>query len=186
MQFSAPAKVVNGDQTVLFVFIANVPHTGNFQVGEALAFSGGAAGTVTSYSSGVLSYVIPGDVKPLPGETVDGAVSLVSTTLSSLDQDPNLVNFGIEAGDFLSRVGDVVGYYVASVPQAWRLELAAEYQGASAAEADTAIHTTRTSEFDLPTFDARDRQQHVLLSELARLVDAALADHEARLIVLEP
>lgn len=186
MQYSGEAKLATGDASVLFVFDAAVPHVGTFQVGETLNFSGGGVGVCTNYTSGLLSYVIPGDTKPLAGETVDGVTSLVSTTLTLLQTDPNLVNFGIDAGDLLSRVDDRVAYYVASVPQAWRLELAANYAGASAAEASVIIHNTRTTFADLPLLDNRDRQQFVLTNEALRIIAAYLEDHEARIAALEP
>lgn len=186
MQYQGPAKVVAGDASVLFVFQAVVPHTGNYQVGEGLTFSGGAAGVAAAYTAGLLSFVIPGDVRPLPGEDIDGDVSAVSTTLTSYDLDPNLTNFGVEDGDFLVREGDRVGYLVGSVPQAWRLELAANYAGASNANADVIVHTTRTSFAELPLFDRRDRELFTLLTDAMQRLDAKLSEHDERIADLEP
>jgi hypothetical protein len=175
MQYTNPAKVVYGDATILIVFRAAVVHTGTFTVGESLTFSGGAAGVVTSYSPGVLSYVIPGDVKPLPGENVDGDVSLVSTALSSLELDNSLINFGIDDGDFLIRSGDHVGYTVGDVPTAWRLELTAPYVGASTAEADIFVHNSRTS-LGFFLYDRRDRETASLKNEDNRLLNSILLE----------
>lgn len=185
-----PVWVENGSSTAYLLWVAALGSiSGSFGAGEALTFGSGATGVVVAWSSPNLTFYVDSAQQPIAGDSVVSGGSPAATgTVLSFGSAPDLAGAGVDGEEYFIRDGEGVAYIVSSVPTNSSVTLAAAYGGLSsvAAEATCTIHLTRTPFFGLPSFDRRDRALQILLSELSRLVDEALQDHEERLVALEP
>lgn len=187
MQLEHPVRVVNGSAFAELLYVLGVSGVvGTYTAGHTLSFTGGAAGVLVKVAGAVLTAAITSVQQPLIGDTVTSSGGATST-LAAFDTQPDLAGAGIDGDEFFVRDGDGVAYIVSAVPSNSRLQFTAPYGGVSSStdEALGVIHTTRTPETGLPDFDRRDRNLPVLLKDAMRILDAVLADHEARIAALE-
>lgn len=195
MQLSQPCRVVNGSAYVelLYVVIAT-GITGTYLAGQTLALTGGASGVLMVVDGAELTFACTSVQQPLLGDTLTASGGATGT-LSSFQTQPDLAGAGVDGEEWFLRDGDGVAYQIASAFSNSRLQLTAPYGGASsiADEAQALVHSTRTPLIGLPNFDRRDRNLPVMLAVLVGMLDAVLganaatlADHEARITVLEP
>jgi hypothetical protein len=183
-----PVWVENGESTAYLLWEATLTGiTGTFVLGETLAFTSGATGVVVAWSSPTLTFYVDSVQQPVALDVVASS-GTGDGTVSAFGLAPDLAGAGVDGEEFFVRDGDGVPYIVSSVPTNSSVTLSGAYAGVSSAadEATCTIHLTRTPFFGLPSFDRRDRALQILLSELSRLVDAALQDHEERIVALEP
>ncbi len=188
MQVQEAPVWVELDSSTAYLLWASVLEdiVGTFVAGETLTFGSGATGVVVEWASPLLTFYVDSAQQPVAADTVESSGTGEGAILS-FDLAPDLAGSGVDGSEFFIRDGDGVAYIVASVPTNSSLSLSASYAGVSsvADEATCTIHLTRTPYFSLPSFDRRDRALQILLSELSRLVDEALQDHETRIAALE-
>lgn len=188
MQLTHPVRVVNGSAYAELLYVLSVTGSaGSIVAAQTLSFTGGAAGVLLVVAGSLLTCAITSAQQPLIGDTVTTSGG-GTATLAAFDTAPDLAGAGIDGEEWFLREGDGVAYRVSAVPSNSRVQLTAPYGGASSStdEAVGIFHATRTPNFELPSFDRRDRQLQLLLTEAMTLIDAALADHEARIVALEP
>ena len=185
-----PAFLTNGSATVYLLWELSLSSVvGTFAPGDGLAFGNGAAAVVVAVNANVVTVYVTTVQQPAALDTlVSDASPAASATVGNLDRAPDLAGAGIDGEEWLIRQGDGVAYRIASTPSNSSAQLSAPYAGVSsvADEALVTLHSERTDSFGLPRFDRRDRELQVLLTEMAQIIDAALQDHETRLIALEP
>jgi hypothetical protein len=187
MQFTGTCRVVHDSNAVEFVYVAQFSSIvgGPFTVGEPLTFASGAVGVLLAIAGAEHTFVVTSAQQPPRFDDVTGDTSSATATISSFDTAPDLEAAGVTEGAIFIRTGDQVGYRVTSLESKSRVLLGATYGGASSDAAVGVIHSTRTPNFDLPSFDRRDSELRVLLNVLAERVDTVLQDHEDRLAALE-
>ena len=182
-----PVFVTNGSSTAYLLWVAALTGiTGTFVAGETLTFTSGATGVVVAWSSPNLTFYVNSAQQPLAQDDVASS-GTGNGTVNTFGTAPDLAGAGVDGEEFFVSDGDGVAYIVSSVPTNSSVTLSASYGGTSsaAAEATCTIHLTRTPFFSLPSFDRKDRALQILLSELSRLVDEALQNHEDRITALE-
>jgi hypothetical protein len=187
MQFTGSCRVVNGSAYVEFVVELQLGSVvGTFTVGETCTFASGAEAVLLDDGDApIYRFAVTSVQQPVALDTLEGDTSSATAEVNALETAPSLSAAGVDVGSFFIREGDQIGYAIAGVASESRIQLAAPYGGVSSDAADGLIHSSRTANFALPSFDRRDRQLQVLLNELVSLLDAALQDHEDRIAALE-